>query len=121
MGMPTWLIRKSNVGSIARSIATGWFHLKNSNPEWHFDEIIEQIITVRYSATSEFILLETVKSALSDHYIDTDDEIDSILKLTWIIFEIENKNEEEVLDQNGNKWKKIMREEIEKIGKQFSI
>lgn len=108
MGFKDWMLRKSNVGSIARSIAGGWMAVQKQKPEATPKEIAEVIITIRYFPHNE---TELAKSALN--FLN---ESVTPLELAWDLFCFENNGDFDLLQTNYDKWRQIMREEIQNMG-----
>jgi hypothetical protein len=106
MGIGKWFARKGNVGGTARAVAKGWLSIKEQNPEMSPNDIAAAYINIRYGATGEKDLADTVLYSYDVCPVE----------LAWSILKAENKDEIDVLYKNEKPWKEIMREEIEKLG-----
>jgi hypothetical protein len=111
MGLGTWLARKGNVGGTARAVANGWKAITQNNPGSSDEQIAETYIGIRYGATCEPHLAEKVLKELNDEDIKINP-----LNLAWTILSVENSEESDTLLEHYVVWRKIMREEIEKLG-----
>jgi len=108
MGFSDWLLRKSNVGSIARSVAKGWLAVLEKNPDFTSKEIAEIIISTRYALESKKELAKDAISGLSEKITPVD--------LAWALLCNENKSNQEAVLQNSTKWYQVMEDEIAKMG-----
>jgi hypothetical protein len=106
MGIGKWLGTKVNIGGIARAVAKAWISLKEQNPQMTPFEIAWGYIKIRYGAPGEYDLIEQV---VLEHKVTP-------INLSWSILRAENANTLDTLYNNEIVWKKIMREEIKKLG-----
>jgi len=111
MGLGTWLARKGNVGGTARAVANGWKVIIQNNPGISDEQIAETYVDIRYGATGEPHLAEQVLEDLKDESRKVNP-----LNLAWAIFSVENADESDTLLEHFVVWRKIMREEVEKLG-----
>ena len=111
MGLGTWLARKGNVGSTARSVAKGWKAIMQKNPHFSHKEIAEKYVNFRYEVTNEPGLAKQVLEKLKNEKSKA-----SPLNLAWTIFSVENADDSGTLFEHIIEWKQIMKEEIEKLG-----
>ena len=106
MGIGKWLARKGNIGGTARAVAKAWITLKKQIPEATPSEIAKEYIFIRYGRTGEYDL---VRHVIYEHNVTPID-------LSWNILKAENQDTIDTLYNNEIVWKKIMREEIERLG-----
>jgi hypothetical protein len=111
MGFGTWLARKGNVGGTARAVSNGWKVIIQKNPGISDEQIAETYVGIRYGATGEPHLAEQVLKDLKDESSKINP-----LNLAWAILSVENADESDTLLEHCVVWRKIMREEIEKLG-----
>ena len=111
MGLGTWLARKGNVGGTARAVAIGWKTIMQNNPGSNDEQIAETYVGIRYGATGEPHLAKQVLEDIKD-----EDSTINPLNLAWSILSVENSGEISALIEHYVAWRKIMREEIEKLG-----
>ncbi len=109
MGFQNWMARRGNVGGTARAVANCWRTFKEKNPAMSHKEISEAYIDLRYGLTREPHLAKAVLNLMKENKINP-------LNLSWNILLAENANEVLTVKEHAYEWKKIMKEEIEKIG-----
>jgi hypothetical protein len=109
MGFGDWIARKGNVGGAARSVAIGWKNIIKKNPQMSSKEIAEAYLKVRYGIMGEDDLHNTVQREINNDTINP-------LNLAWNILLAENEKAIDVVMGHTLEWRKIMREEIEKLG-----
>jgi len=109
MGFQNWMARRGNVGGTARAVANCWKTFKEKNPAMSPKDIAEAYISLRYGLTREPHLAKAVLNLLDKNEINP-------LNLSWDILLAENANEVWTVKEHAYEWKKIMKEEIEKIG-----
>ena len=109
MGILNWIERKGNIGGTARAVARGWKTIQSQNPEMEKVEIGKQYIQIRYGNTGE---TDLEISCLGFYY-----ELEpNPLNLAWSILLNENQNELDYVESKYNDWRKIISEEISKMG-----
>lgn len=108
MGIRDWMLRKSNVGSVARSVASGWKAVLEQDPSAMPREIAETIVSVRYFSRNEVDLARSAMSGITDSITPLD--------FSWLLLCNDSQEELDTCIQNSEKWRQIMKEEIRKIG-----
>jgi hypothetical protein len=110
MGLKDWIARRGNIGGVARAVGKAWKNLHAANPEMSPQELVTAYIKFRYKIFAESNLeAEALELARMGR-------IEDPLGLSWLILEVENKNDLETLRRDERKWKQIMYEELVKQG-----
>jgi hypothetical protein len=108
MRFSNWVARRCSIGQTARAVAREWKTISDMDPLMIPRDIAAAYINLRYDATSEPHLTEEVLNTLPYKV--------NPLALAWTIFQVENKEEIEIVFDHMRVWKQIMREEIAKYG-----
>lgn len=108
MGLKNWMLRKSNIGSISRSVGKAWKIILDQNANISAKEIAETITATRYYPRNEVDLAKSAMNEITENITP--------IGLTMIFLANENPNEISTINNNFERWRNVICEEIEKFG-----
>ena len=109
MGIGEWVARKGNVGGTARWAAKLYLDIKKTNPQYHLDNVLSEIICARYSGDKMAPYRDATLNVLRKNNVRGLAHLVTLILTTEASYN-DNSMEDKVM------FLRIIQEEMEKLG-----